>query len=118
VARYQHLVFVCTNERDPSDPRGSCTARGSAAILDRLKELTHEHKLKGRVRVTQSGCLDYCAKGCTVAVFSRDPRLRETWYTRVTPADAEELFNSHILKGERVERLVEEGFDDAGGAKR
>ena len=107
MARFRHLVFVCTNDRDPGDPRGSCTARGSAAILDRLKELTHEHKLKGKVRVTSSGCLDYCAKGCTVAVFSEDPSIRETWYTRVTPADADELFQKHILGGERLERLVE-----------
>ncbi len=109
MARFDHMVFVCTNERDPSDPRGSCAMRGSRDILDRLKQLVHEHKLKGKVRVTSSGCLDYCAKGCTVAVFSGDPRIRETWYTHVTPADADELFEKHILGGERVERLVERG---------
>lgn len=109
MARFKHLVFVCANRRDANDTRGSCAARGSEALLDRLKQRTHEHGLKGKVRVTHSGCLDFCAKGCTVAIFSEQPEARETWYTRVTPADADELFEKHILQGERVERLLERG---------
>ena len=109
MARYEHLIFVCTNQRAAEDPRGSCAARGSAAILDRLKQLTHEHQLKGRVRVTHSGCLDCCAKGCTVVVFSSDPKLGETWYTHVAPADADELFATHVLKGQRLTRKVDQG---------
>ncbi len=101
------MVFVCTNQRDESDPRGSCAARGSEQILDRLKELTHLHKLKGKVRVTRSGCLDFCAKGCTVAIFSEEHSIRETWYTHVTPEDADALFEEHILGGKRLARLVE-----------
>jgi (2Fe-2S) ferredoxin len=106
-ARFDHLIFVCTNERDPSDARGCCAARGSLAVLDRLKALTQEHKLKGKVRATPSGCLDFCAKGCTVVVFSRESALGETWYTHVTPADADELFTCHVLEGKRLERLWE-----------
>jgi (2Fe-2S) ferredoxin len=109
VARFKHIVFVCTNERDASDARGSCAARGGEQLVDRLKELVSEHKLKGKVRVTRSGCLDYCVKGCTLGVFSENPAHRETWYTHVTPADADALFDSHILKDQRLERLVEPG---------
>ena len=107
MSRFEHLVFVCTNERDPSDSRGCCKQRGSRDILDRLKELTHQHKLKGKVRVTHSGCLDYCAKGCTIAVFSAGAPSPETWYTRVTPNDTDELFETHILKGQCLKRLQE-----------
>lgn len=107
MARFEHLVLVCNNRREANDPRGSCSARGSAQLVDRLKELTHEHKLRGRVRVTTTGCLDGCAKGCTVAVFSADPLRRETWYANVMPADADELFRTHVLEGRRLERLVE-----------
>src|SRR5690242_8084409 len=107
MARFKHMVFVCTNERDASDPRGSCTARGSAALLDRMKELVSEKGLKGKVRVTRSGCLDYCARGCTVAIYSQNPAHRETWYTRVTAADADELFETHVVRDQRLKRLVE-----------
>lgn len=107
MSRFRHMVFVCTNERDASDPRGDCKSRGGEALLERLKALVGEHKLKGKVRVTKSGCLDYCAKGCAVAVFSENPAHRETWYTRVTASDADALFASHILGDQPLARLVE-----------
>lgn len=107
MARFKHIVFVCTNERDAEDSRGSCKARGGEALVDRLKELVAQHKLKGKVRVTRSGCLDYCAKGCALVAYSAAEPAPETWYTHVTPADADALFESHILKGERLARLVE-----------
>ncbi len=107
MARYRHIAFVCTNRRDATDARGSCAARGSEQLLERLKELVSERGQKGKVRVTKSGCLDFCAKGCTVAVFSANKAHRETWYTRVKPEDADELFDSHIMRDERLGRLVE-----------
>jgi (2Fe-2S) ferredoxin len=112
VSRFDHIVFVCTKERDRDDAKGSCYHRGGPQLLDRMKELTKEHKLKGRVRVTSSGCLDYCAKGCTVAVFSADEPAPETWYTHLTPDDAERLFKKHILEGERLEDKVERSAED------
>ena len=108
MARYEHVLFVCTNERDPDDPRGSCTARGGVELLGRLKALTHEHGLKGKVRATASGCLDMCGSGCAVAVFSQDAPAAQTWYAHVTPDDAEELFRNHVLQGKCLKRLVQE----------
>jgi len=107
MARFDHILFACQNRRDESDKRGSCAARGSEALLTRLKDLVVEHKLGGKVRATGSGCLGLCAKGCSVAVFSRDPALGETWYTHVQATDADELFRSHVLAGQRLARLVE-----------
>ena len=101
------MVFVCTNERDASDPRGDCKTRGGEALLERLKTLVADHKLKGKVRVTKSGCLDYCAKGCTLAVYSENPAHRETWYTHVQASDADALSESHILGDQPLLRLVE-----------
>jgi (2Fe-2S) ferredoxin len=111
MARFKHILFVCTNERDPDDARRDCTFRGGHEILDKLKELVAVNKLKGKVRVTRSGCLDYCAKGCAIAAFSAQGPAPETWYTHVTPADAEELFQSHVLDNRRLERLVEPDKD-------
>ena len=108
MSRFRHLLFVCTNARDPNDPKGCCAAKGSKQLLDRLKALTAEHKLKGQVRVTSSGCLDCCAKGCAVVAFSEGSPKPETWYTRLTPGDADALFEHHVLRGERLESHVEE----------
>jgi (2Fe-2S) ferredoxin len=103
--RFKHLLFVCTNQRDPHDPKGCCATKGSQELLSRLKELVVKHQLKGKVRVTASGCLDYCAKGCTVAAFSES--IGETWYTHLKPEDAEKLFEAHVLKGQRLEEYLE-----------
>ena len=108
MSRFRHLLFVCTNTRDPNDPKGCCASKGSKQLLDRLKALTAEHGLKGQVRVTSSGCLDYCAKGCAVVVFSEGLPKPETWYTRLIPNDADALFEQHILRGERLGSHVEE----------
>lgn len=107
MARFRHLLFVCQKERAADDPKGSCAQRGSAALLDRLKELTGEHGLKGKVRVTASGCLDYCAKGITVFAYSPGTDHEETWYTGLTPGDAERLFARHVVEGETLTERVE-----------
>ena len=107
MARFEHVIFVCTRERPPDDPKGCCSAKGSVELLSRLKNLIDKHGLKGRVRATSSGCLDFCAKGCTVAVFSADTDHPETWYTRTTPDDAEALFESHILNNSPLVSHIE-----------
>jgi (2Fe-2S) ferredoxin len=99
MARFEHIIFVCTNSRDAQSPRGSCAARGGEALLERLKELTRQHKLQSKVRVTRSGCLDYCSKGCALVAFSANAPAAQTWYTHVTAADAEALFDSHVVQG-------------------
>ena len=107
MGRFRHILFVCQRERAPDNPKGCCARRGAAEVLDRLKALTKEHGLKGKVRATEAGCLDYCKKGVTVAVFSDEGPRPETWYTHVTPEDAEELFTEHVLHGRPLERLIE-----------
>jgi (2Fe-2S) ferredoxin len=93
MSRFRQLVFVCQNDRSADDARGCCHSKGSAALLARLKELTHASGLKGKVRVTGSGCLDFCAKGITAVVFAGG---NERWLTGLTPQDADAVFAEHI----------------------
>jgi (2Fe-2S) ferredoxin len=93
-------VFICENLRDPEDPKGCCAAKGACEIRSRLKKLTFDAKLRGRVRINKAGCLDQCAHGVTIVVY---PEV--VWYGHVTPDDVDELFREHVLHGRPVERL-------------
>lgn len=98
---FERHVFVCTNVRPADHPRGCCAAKDSESIRERLKSLAARHGLKGRVRVNAAGCLDQCEHGVTVVVYPE-----AVWYGLVTPADVDELFESHILNGVPVIRLM------------
>lgn len=97
---YEHHVFVCENQRDPADPRGCCAAKDAASIRGRFRELVKDAGLKGRVRINTAGCLDQCAHGVTIVVYPE-----AVWYGAVTVDDVEEIFRSHVLGGQPVERL-------------
>ena len=100
MAKFLRHLFICQNERGSDDPRGSCTARGSAAVAEALKEKAHACGLKRIVRVNKAGCLDQCARGVTVVVYPEG-----VWYGGVTLADVDEIVERHLVRGEPVERL-------------
>ena len=75
-------------------------AKGSDKVLDRLKELVHQHGLKRKIRINKAGCLDQCALGISIVVYPEG-----VWYGRVTLADVDEIFEKHIVGGQPVERL-------------
>ena len=93
-------VFVCENLREPADARGCCAAKGAAEVRSRLRVLTKDAGLKGRVRINTAGCLDQCAHGVVIVVYPEG-----VWYGAVTVADVDEIFNRHVLGGQPVERL-------------
>ena len=97
---YERHVFVCENLRDASDPRGCCSAKGAAVVRERLKVLTKDANLRGRIRINSAGCLDQCAHGVTIVVYPE-----AIWYGAVTADDVDEIFHSHVLGGKPVERL-------------
>lgn len=101
MSRFRFHVFVCENERDPSDPRGCCAARGGKAVRKALKAALKEKGLAGSVRANSAGCLDACEHGAAVVVYPG-----AVWYGRVTPADVPELVEKHLVNGQPVERLL------------
>jgi (2Fe-2S) ferredoxin len=100
MAKFLRHLFICQNERVHDDPRGSCTARGSAAVAEALKAKAHACGLKRIVRVNKAGCLDQCAHGVTVVVYPEG-----VWYGGVTLADVDEIVERHLVRGERIARL-------------
>jgi len=98
---YQRHVFICTNRRDPGNPKGCCAEKGADAIRETFKKELAARGLKGRMRANAAGCLDQCARGPSVVVYPE-----QVWYTVPTPADAVEIIESHLIGGKPVERLL------------
>jgi (2Fe-2S) ferredoxin len=103
--RFTHHIFICENLRSEDDPRGSCAAKGSAAIRDAMKKEIKVRGLRGKVRANQSGCLDACEFGPSVVVYPEG-----IWYGGVKPEDVPEILESHVIEGKPVERLRIEKF--------
>ena len=93
-------IFVCTNRRDPSNPKGSCADKGAEKVREQFKKQLSERGLKGRMRANAAGCLDQCEHGCTVVVYPE-----QVWYGHVTPDDVKEIVEEHLLGDRPVERL-------------
>ena len=77
-----------------------CTSSKSPKILENFNKLIKEKNIKN-VRVIKTGCFGLCSKGPIVII-----RPDDTFYSMVTPEDCEEIIDSHILKGQIVERLL------------
>ena len=87
---FKKHIFVCVNERDEG---ACCGPAGGTQIREQLKQLVKDKGLKGTIRVSQSGCMDQCAKGPNVMVFPDN-----IWYLGVTQADIPRIFEE-ILAG-------------------
>lgn len=77
-----------------------CTSSKSPKIIENFRRILEEKGITN-VRVIQTGCFGLCAKGPIVII-----RPEDTFYAMVTPDDCEEIINTHIIEGKKVERLL------------
>lgn len=106
VSVYEHHVFVCLHERDESDARGCCMARGSEEIHAWFKAEGKRRNWKGRIRVNRAGCLDQCEFGPTVVVYPGG-----TWYRPESEEDVRRICQEHLEDGEVVSSLLTPGLN-------
>lgn len=97
---YRCHVFCCVNERPPGHERGCCKRKGAVRLRNYLKSRVKELGLDG-LRINQSGCLDRCELGPTMVIYPEG-----VWYHYSTIEDAEEILQTHLVKGGRVRRLM------------
>lgn len=110
MALRQRYFFVCVNQRADDDPKGCCSARGSAEIRAALKEQVKARGLaRLGARICTSSCLDQCSSGVCILV---EPD--HFFYGRVTLADVPEIVEA-LATGDRVDRLVLSEEDLARG---
>ena len=86
-------VLVCTG--------AGCVASGALEVGAALQQAIDSRDLSGECRIVETGCLGPCAAG-PVAVIYPDG----VFYQKLTPDDAAEIVEEHLLKGRVVERLV------------
>ena len=97
---YQRHIFFCTNQR--SNGEASCTDHPAQQAFDHCKAKVKQAQLNGPggVRVNKAGCLDRCAGGPVMVVYPE-----AVWYSYVDHSDIDEIIESHLIKGQVVERL-------------
>jgi len=98
MSRFEKHIFICINKRDPG--KECCSAKGSEAVVDAMKEEIKKRGLSGKMRVNKAGCLDQCSKGISMVVYPEG-----VWYGKVTLEDIHEIVESHLIAGKPVERL-------------
>jgi (2Fe-2S) ferredoxin len=97
---YAKHVFCCTNRREAGHPRGCCAEKNAEELRNYLKGRAKEAGLR-RIRVNAAGCLDRCELGPNMVIYPEG-----VWYTYKTKEDLDEILDTHLVKGGRVERLM------------
>ena len=54
-----------------------------------------------KVRINSAGCLDRCELGPSVVIYPEG-----VWYSCATKEDIDEVLQTHLVQGDRVERLM------------
>lgn len=78
-----------------------CKASSSQTIADNLRLAIAANAITDKVDIITTGCFGFCEKGPIVKIIPDN-----TFYTQVTPEDAEEIIREHIIGGRKIERLL------------
>lgn len=89
----QKFILVCGGT--------GCVSSKSLQIVENFQNLIKEYGLENKVRASISGCFGFCEKGPIVKVFPEN-----VFYVQVTPNDAKEIFEKHIMNDQVVDRLL------------
>ena len=77
-------VFVCTNDRGGT--RKSCADGESPLVRAALKKEINDRGWKGKVRVSNSGCMGLCGQGPNVVIYPQ-----KVWFPNVAPNDVGQI---------------------------
>lgn len=98
--RPEKHVFVCTQNRPPGHPRGSCASTGCMEVMNTFMEEIQNRNLFEKIGLTNTGCMGPCMMGPSVLIYPEG-----IMYGRVTKEDVTTIIDEHLLGGEPVEKL-------------
>jgi (2Fe-2S) ferredoxin len=90
-------VLICSQQRPPGHPRGSCGEKGAGGLLPAFSQAVITHNLLNKVSLVPTGCLGPCQAGASVLVFPGS-----VLYSNVTVGDVETIVQQHLIGGEPV----------------
>ena len=96
---FRYHVYMCGQEKPEGMP--SCSANGSAAVLDALRAEIGRAGLGDEVQVTTCGSLGLCERGPNLVVYPEG-----VWYSKVRSEDVAEIVREHFAGGRPVARLL------------
>ncbi|MHB0972101.1 MAG: methyltransferase [Thermoanaerobaculia bacterium] len=89
---FKYHVLVCDQQKPEGAP--CCNARGSAAVIDRLRCEVGTRGLADSVQITVTGSLGVCTRGPNMVVYPDG-----VWYSGLSPEDIPEVVESHFVNG-------------------
>ena len=90
---FRNYILVCGGT--------ACESSRSDQIYQNLVEECKAQGVGDEVQVVKTGCFGFCEQGPIVKILPED-----SFYVKVSPADAKELVSEHIIKGREVTRLL------------
>ncbi len=94
-SKYKRQVLICGGT--------GCHSNKSTQIHDEFDKYIKENGLEKDVLTVMTGCFGLCAVGPVVIIYPE-----EAFYSKVEVADVKEIVESHLVKGQIVERLLHE----------
>ena len=91
----QRMILVCGGT--------GCQASDSRLIVKEFNRLIKENQMESVLSASIAGCFGFCEKGPILKIFPEN-----VFYTQVKVSDVGEIFDTHILNGEKVRRLLYE----------
>ena len=98
---YEVHVFCCTNQRPETHRRGCCASKASENLANYMCRRGMVTAGDKNIRINLSGCLNMCEYGPVMVIYPEG-----VWYHYETEADIEEILSRHVVRGERVPRLM------------
>lgn len=89
---YRSHLLVCAG--------GACISSGCQDVRKAFIEAVAENALETEIDVISTGCMGLCELGPLAIVYPEG-----VFYQKLTPDDAKEIVEEHLLKGRVVERL-------------
>ena len=90
---FTHYILVCGGT--------GCESNKSDLIYKNLFHEAEAANIKDSVQIVKTGCFGFCERGPIVKILPD-----ESFYVGVTPEDAKDIINEHIVKGRPVTRLL------------
>ncbi len=91
--KFMRTVLICGST--------GCASSHSVKIYEKFKQLVHDNKMDDQINIVKTGCFGRCASGPIVMVYPEG-----SFYSQIKPEYVEEIFNEHLVKGNRVDKYL------------